>query len=643
MALCIFLQHTSIQKPFESSMSESGSGKSQFRTWMKEKCKEAFTSAKDGVLPPATELGLLDAMIPIRAAPVYDSNSKKVMLADEFVAYLNETMNFALSTSDNLVVIVDKAEFVPVQKGCTQMSRVLSDEIPDEIEIPKGHEGDQKYIKKIAARQKKIDDIMIARKMRQEVRDRGFFIKLGEPLPLPWHEASSSAHRKEILQFVIDCMVYDPVLRFVPPPAKLVILDGHCLDKDCGIFDEDAEKVQTIPIAFAHPLYGKRKRSDTITDVVNGIVHEMREDEHLFNENIVYQPKLVPMADLRNEMGEFDLAFLRHIVIAMQLYGTTSFTVHSCDSDMVFLSLWFLYRLRHCIPSFDISNEEHRQMFVETAPHVQIHINYGRSLKNNEYCDVNKLYDLIVSRCLGGHDDLMPSLLSVIATKASDYTFGYMWISMKTFIESYIENVDFIKPIIQFEGQNLNQIKIRAKAYKRMLFCAYKKQHKKLGSLLEGEKRTLRNARKHMKTLAFVGSNKYLNSNRSELNTCTNDEFKKFMKAFAKQIPPNKEILNRLLLLQGYIVFIHMYGNEFVRYPDALKFGFTLVEPSKGLIASNIKMLATNDWKRYKERRDKHFVLKKTANITYEQSSGVKIRLDSDDKVSNVDTGVNDD
>ncbi len=642
--------------------------KSEFRKWLIEniKCKgevkpetHAFfkVDVKQGIYAPHTSLGLLDHLIPLRGFSAYNKETMEIATADRLLEYLKEIFDFCFDTVENLIVITDK-EYVPIQKGVTQQMRKEKEKVDEEFRM----------------------------KMLDIIKERGFFIKLGHTLPLPWNESTGGANRSKLMRFIINTFMYDQNFFYCPPCGKVIVFDGHYLTKNEEIFKDIGNAIPNqVPVALVHPSHGKEKtyKKDQQQIIVDGIVYDLGEENVHNVAGMKQRPNVNPYIEFKNDMGEFDLAFVRHIVVAMKEFGTTSFTIYSADSDIVLICLWFLYRLRNAIGSFNIEEdyekiegesnsalkkriEQQIKNFTTAAKNIQMYINYGAKTRD-DYCNVNVLYKKLVKRFLNNDEDLIPTFLCVVVSKSSDYTFGFMGVSMKTFINSYLENIKYIRPIIKFDGDDYTHLLIDSYAYKRMLIVAYLAQYSKnqnVKKLLQEKKLKeldLNDVRIAVKKAVITKKNKSLlesvdsykqfkkrrvsneidsdiesddneltdKSIKIELFEASPDDFKKAMKAFAKQVPPDSEIKHRFDLVHGYMFFIHMYGNKFVKYPNAERFGFTSSNGNM-LTAANIKMLASNDWEKLEEKRKKYILQRSDLNATYRTITNTVVSLTTD-------------
>jgi hypothetical protein len=624
-----------------------GKGKHEARLWMKKEMPEAFFEG-DGL---NSNITIVDMMILLKGFNPYYADSKSVLNAEHFVDAMRNQLLVYASKSDIMSVIVDKP-FVPVQKGVTQKGRELSDIIPAKIIVPPGAENDTYWVELKATREKKKLEIKEREAMRKLVITRGFFIRKGETLPMPWQESTGGQKRTQLLQFLVTMFAKDEQFRMLPDPRKKIVFDGHYLSRFDKIGLESGKDDFCVPISFEHPSHERVSAAPRAEKVFRKegmqVVFDMdEEDEDAPVATGPLLPIIKPVPELKNKLGEFDAAFLRHIVIFMSdpKISAPIFNVISTDSDIMFILLWFMYKVKSLIKEEHFGHvfgldDDQVNIFKQNVKSFRVYNTFSERLGKTQYCDVNKLYDLLVSKFLHNNTGLVPSLLAAIASRSSDYTLGYYFISMDNIIRAYLQHIDDIGPIVQFSGDTLDHVILDGKAYMRMILWAYygkyaqvKKRLFKGVTSMRGYVDKFDETANAMNELIVKGGNQYyMDVNNpdviKDMAKMSDKDFDLLMRAIKKRIPPKWEVRNRALLVYGYLWMIHMYGNEFVKFTNPSDYGFAKINEGEDWGVNNIRMKATHDWDGHYEKRKEYIISSKLKAIPYIASNGKRVAMD---------------
>lgn len=622
-----------------------GKQKSHFRHWMAKKMPKAFFTTSPVLAPPMVDWVLDDVIVTMRQIIVYGQD-KKPILAEDFVKWMRMKINARMALCrKGMIINFDKHPFVPIQKGVVQDSRKLNDVMPDEISVPEGCENDPKWIKKIQAHENAKNNVFRILQERKIVKDRGFFIRKGECVPLPWMEATSGRNRGKLVRFMLKSFIEDPELKFLPPANKKLIVDGHyCKSLKEWVEDSDEKRDYfTVPIALTN---------QHVMEVENATVHCGAFEVILPTmcatvDDSTQLPTVTAEEMFENKLGEFDATFLRHIMVILANNLGNSFTIISIDSDILFISLWFMYKIRNLMPEVLSENiygftEEQMNNVIENAKSLQLYVHYAEDAGKYSYVDVNKLYQDLITDFFDGcetndvltnedKEGVIPSLLAVIATRASDYTVGYSYISMETMIETYRLKFDVIGPIVTFPRPRYDIVEIEGHNYQKLILEAYLMQHPKLIEIFKKRKSqfksdviTLDILRELTKELVTKANRAILEdpSSWNKLYVMDDKKFQYALLNLSKRLPPKHDIRTRCKLLSGYLYMIHMYGNAQVFNLNPEIYGFKKVDPSKPYSLSNITVDTTNDYEGFEEKRRLYLAEKRTKAITYTSHSG---------------------
>ena len=217
-------------------------------------------------------------------------------------------------------------------------------------------------------------------------------------------------------------------------------------------------------------------------------------------------------------------------------------------------------------------------------------------------------------------EHVVPNLLSVIMSCASDFTLGLYGTSMHTFIDAFYTNMQHIGQLVLFTQNGRGAIFDKG-AYYRLVKCIFIHQYRTKLLPKSDKPRKKRKvddiydepdpepepeifctdyslSRVRHKLNKRIIAEKYIKYLKNEDLLAEMDKLKfdLFLRNVRKLIPPNKEINNRHMLVAGYIVFVNSYGNAVVRFVNPLDVGFKLIDKSKRLCGNNLDFKASYDW-----------------------------------------------
>jgi hypothetical protein len=517
-----------------------------------------------------------------------------------------------------IVLLVDKPEFVPVQKGPTQQKRGKKSEAEQrKAEAQRRETRERLTLLDTNAYLDAYD------RLCRENPDNGPGVEdstnhhdvlkfvlnqsLQWDLPQPWQDAlgnGSSVHsnggRKALMRYVVRCLITDGVMPYIPSRDQEVYIDGHGFTM-----------AELLLSADSFPMIGRQGAVPPGT-----LPGEMGRDELMdtplkltFPEDENDSAPDVDMADpwTKNTVGEGEMTALHFVRELHARKKYKSFVIRINDTDIISIALWYIWK--QTVEGFSAKGAyDGPQIFVDISPPGRD----DRADSSKRFVvDINQLAADIATEFEGdticGMNSI-PSFVCALAACVSDYTRGYFFITLDHFFEAIVEyGKTLIFPLIKFPRGYECAAVMSSDAYRQLVACAYYCRYRsamqKAGYMIP---QTLAKMRAVLNPIIMTKKNvRFLDIEKVKKDPSiypqTQKEFGPLLSQCKRCIPDDQEIAYRGLLLAGFAVMMHQVGNSHLHLPNPLCYGYRLVDSNLPLSATNLAYCSSIDYQKHKK------------------------------------------